>query len=122
MSAAAATVPARAPARPTKIHPALTMLRTIGRDIQHLVSKSVYDICRSNRPSAVPPPTIIPASKSRAAFRPRPCAIPQSSTAGGHKRHAAGGEGAVGRAERSDGDENVRQVSAYRHVGWCERL
>src|SRR5882724_7077601 len=72
MSDAAATVPARATARPTKIHPALTMLRTIGRDIQHLLSKPAYDLCRSsfpgrcgassrsNRLSAVPPPTTMP--------------------------------------------------------------
>jgi hypothetical protein len=32
-----------------------------------------------------------------------------------------GGEGAVGKAERSDGDENIRQVSKYRHGGWRER-
>src|SRR5882724_3748125 len=46
MSDAAATVPARATARLTKIPPALTMRRTIGRDIQHLLSKPAYDLCR----------------------------------------------------------------------------
>jgi hypothetical protein len=48
----------------------------------------------------------------------RPCAIPKSCAAGGQKRHEAGGAGAVGRAERSDGDENFRQVSGCRHGGW----
>src|SRR5919199_2622943 len=100
LSAAAATVPARAPARPTKIPPALTRLPTIGRDMQHPLLKPVYDLCRSNRPTAVPPPATMPGGISRAAFRPRPGAIPQSSTAGGPERHAASGEGAVGRAER----------------------
>src|SRR5262245_34222930 len=37
---------------------------------------------------------------SRAIFGPRPCAIPQSCAAGGQTRPEAGGEGAVGRAER----------------------
>jgi hypothetical protein len=48
----------------------------------------------------------------------RPWAIPRWRAAGDHERHEPGGEGAVGMAERSDGDENIRQVSGCRHGGW----
>jgi hypothetical protein len=51
----------------------------------------------------------------------RPCAIPTRRAAGGYERHEAGGAGAVGRAKRSAGDENSRQVSGYRHGGWRAR-
>jgi hypothetical protein len=51
-------------------------------------------------------------------IRTRPCAIPKSCAAGGQKRHEAGGDGAVGRAERSDGDEHFRQVLGCRQCGW----
>jgi hypothetical protein len=57
---------------------------------------------------------------SRAVFGPRPCAIPQWPAAGGHEWHEAGGAGTGGRAERSDGDGNVRQVSGCRHARWRE--
>ena len=55
---------------------------------------------------------------SRATFGPRPGAIPHGGLQAALKRHEAGGAEAVGRAERSDGDGNVRQVSEYRHGGW----
>jgi hypothetical protein len=54
-------------------------------------------------------------------MRTRPGAIPQACAAGGHERREADGEEAVGRAERSDGDEHVRQVSGCRHGGWRVR-
>ena len=76
---------------------------------------------RSGRARARTPQATRPhVGISRATFGPRPCAIPQWCAAGGHERHEAGGAGAVGRAERSDGDGNVRQVSGCRHVGWRE--
>ena len=64
---------------------------------------------------------MIEVSTFRATCRPRPGAIPTWHAAGGHERREAGGAGAGGRAERSDGDGNFRQVSIYRHGGWRAR-
>jgi hypothetical protein len=48
-------------------------------------------------------------------IRTKPCPTAKWCAAGGHEGHEAGGEGAVGRVERSDGDEPFRQVLGCRH-------
>ena len=54
---------------------------------------------------------------------PGPAPSPNRMLQAAMKRHEAGGAGAGGRAERSDGDGNCRQVSGGRHGGmWGVRL
>jgi hypothetical protein len=55
-------------------------------------------------------------------IRKKPCPTPQWCATSGHEGHEAGGEGAVERVERSDGDEPFRQVSGCRHGSWGARL